>query len=92
MEVTNWGEEGMMKTVFKPLKSYAYDYVQQADYLNEAVEQIKYNEAAKASGTLYTCDDRTDGDKDSAGYFLPILAAEVKEEGKKYTYDGGRCF
>lgn len=92
MEITDWGEEGMIKTVFKPLKSFKYDYIQQAEFLNEAAEQIKYNEEAKASGNLYTCEERTDGDETSPGYFMPILAAEIAEEGKKHTFDGGRCF
>ena len=90
MEVTEWAEEGMQKTVMWPMKSFHQDYVQQADFLKEAVEQVKYNQENEAN--LYTCSNRYDGGKDSAGYFLPIFAAEMLEEGKIYTFDDGLCF
>jgi hypothetical protein len=36
MEIVEWAEEGMQKQVMWPLKSFAQDYVQQAEFLKEA--------------------------------------------------------
>jgi hypothetical protein len=36
MEVIDWTETGMKKTVMKPFKSYQKDYIRQTEFLQEA--------------------------------------------------------
>lgn len=43
LEITDYLEEGMKKTVHWPSKPYHRDYVQQTAHLQEAIVQIKDN-------------------------------------------------
>lgn len=45
-----------------------------------------------ATDTVYTCDNRIGGDKDSAGYFFPVLAADLSKPGVSSTFTEGTCF
>jgi len=38
MEIIEWGEEGMKKTVMNPLRPFHRDYMRQAEFLNEAAD------------------------------------------------------
>ncbi len=92
MEVIDWTETGMKKTVMKPFKSYQKDYIRQAEFLQEAQDQIEVNKANMLTDTVYTCDNRIGGDKDSAGYFFPIFAADLPTPGMSSTFTDGTCF
>ena len=43
MEVIDWTEKGMEKTVMKPFKSFERDYIRQTEFLKEAQDQIITN-------------------------------------------------
>ena len=92
MEVTDWENGNMDKQVMWPMKSFRHDYVQQADFLKEAQEQIRYNQENLDNPNFYTCSDRFNAEPTDAGYFFPILVTDLVEEGETYTYDGGLCF
>jgi hypothetical protein len=77
MEIVEEVEGLIKKQVMWPLKHFRTDYVQQAEFLNEAREQVKVNQERLKDDQLYTCTNRDEGDKDSAGYFLPIFVADL---------------
>ena len=43
LEIIEWLDTGMQKEITLPHLDYLRDYVQQADFLKEATEQIKVN-------------------------------------------------
>jgi hypothetical protein len=43
-------------------------------------------------GTIYTCTDRGEADKDDVGYFIPIYVTDLVTPGSKYTFKEGTCY
>lgn len=50
------------------------------------------NKEKAEDDTLYTCDNRFNGGKTDAGYFIPILVTDLVNEGESFTYTEGLCF
>ena len=55
MEIIEQAESGINKLVYLPSKKYTRDYVQQAEYLQDASAMIQANREKALNGTLYTC-------------------------------------
>jgi hypothetical protein len=93
MEVIEWGETGMKKTVMKPLKPFYRDYMQQAEFLQEATQQIKVNEQNIADDKIYTCSNREPGaDSRDPAQFLPIFVGALNVDGESTVFTDGTCF
>jgi len=92
MEVIDYTETGMKKTIMKPFKSFEKDYIRQTEFIKEAQDQIQVNTEKAATNSLYTCDNREAGDKDSSAYFIPLFAADLTKPNEVVTFTEGQCF
>lgn len=93
LEITDYKEAGMSKTVHMPDNAYHLDYNQQSTHLKEAVKQIKENKERMADGRIYTCSDRVPGVPESdIGMFFPVRVGALSVSSPKVSFGEGRCF
>jgi hypothetical protein len=92
MEITDWHDHGMVKTVYHPQKEFKRDYERQATGLKRAAKQIKVNQDRLKTDKLYKCDNRVQGlDPEDDFYFVPVSVGSVNSAHSQVTYNG-TCF
>ena len=73
MELTEYEDTGIIKTVYPPTKEFIRDYEWQTQAIQQAQKQILVNKERMNANTIYQCDNRIPSDDPhSKGYFLPV--------------------